>query len=131
MLGHKPRASVCSVFLLSVDRYAAETFTRQERVKASKVSINQAFADYKQQEFIEFILSKYVQDGVGELATSKMRSLIELKYNYQRCRSRVWLASDYSRDVYGVSEASVRAGTVVARRDTTFGWQFAAVLYLT
>ena len=41
----------------------------------------QHYADYKQQEFINFILSKYIQDGVGELAKTKMRSLIELKYN--------------------------------------------------
>ena len=38
-------------------------------------------ADYKQQEFIDFILSRYIEDGVHELAVAKMTSLIELKYN--------------------------------------------------
>jgi len=41
----------------------------------------QNFGDYKQQEFINFVLSKYVEDGVSELSTRKMRNLIELKYN--------------------------------------------------
>jgi type I restriction enzyme R subunit len=36
---------------------------------------------YKQVEFIEFILAKYIEDGAQELAANKMRSLVELKYN--------------------------------------------------
>lgn len=33
-----------------------------------------------QQEFIEFVLSRYVQDGVAELDTDKLPALLELKY---------------------------------------------------
>ena len=32
------------------------------------------------QAFLEFVLSKYVEDGVGELDTGKLSSLVELKY---------------------------------------------------
>lgn len=66
--------------VLAFVAYAAETQTRQERAQSAKPAIYGAF-DYKQQEFINFILDKYVQDGVHELAENKMRSLIELKYN--------------------------------------------------
>ena len=84
--------------------YAAETFTRQERVKGAKPAINQAFANYKQQEFIDFILSKYVEDGVGELAEGKMRSLIELKYNT-------------------ISDAAAEFGSPAIIRETFMGFQ--------
>jgi type I restriction enzyme R subunit len=61
--------------------YAAEARTRTERVKSAKPSIRSAFGDQKQREFIDFILEKYVEDGVRELAANKMRTLVELKYN--------------------------------------------------
>jgi type I restriction enzyme R subunit len=61
--------------------YDSEAMSRKTRVSATQPSINKAFADNKQLEFINFILDKYVEDGVAELSPSKMRSLIELKYN--------------------------------------------------
>lgn len=67
--------------VLAFVAYAAETHTRQERVQTAKPAINKAFTNYRQQQFIDFILEKYIQDGVQELSASKMRSLIELKYN--------------------------------------------------
>lgn len=67
--------------VLAYVAYAAETRTRQERVEWAKPAIANAFANYKQQEFIDFILSRYIQDGVHELALAKMASLITLKYN--------------------------------------------------
>lgn len=67
--------------VLAFVAYAAEARTRKERAASAKPYINEAFGDYKQQEFINFILDKYVEDGVYELAEHKMRSLIALKYN--------------------------------------------------
>ena len=67
--------------VLAFVAYAVETRTRLERVKNAKPNIVKEFSSYKQQEFIDFILEKYVEDGVHELAANKMRSLIELKYN--------------------------------------------------
>jgi len=90
--------------VLAYVAYAAETFTRQERVQGAKPAITQAFTDYKQQEFIDFILSKYVEDGVGELAANKMRSLIELKYNT-------------------INDAAAEFGSPAIIRDTFMGFQ--------
>lgn len=84
--------------------HAAKPMSRQERVQHAKPGIASAFADYKQQEFIDFILSKYVEDGVGELAASKMRSLIELKYNT-------------------INDAAVEFGSPTAIRETFMGFQ--------
>jgi len=67
--------------VLAYVAYAAETHTRTERAVTAKPLIANAFADHKQLEFIEFVLDKYVKDGVRELATSKMESLAMLKYN--------------------------------------------------
>jgi type I restriction enzyme R subunit len=67
--------------VLAYVAYAAETHTRKERAVTAKPLIANAFADHKQLEFIEFVLDKYVEDGVRELATSKMESLATLKYN--------------------------------------------------
>ena len=61
--------------------YASEAVSREARVATTTPSIRQAFTDNKQLEFINFILGKYVEDGVAELSPNKMRSLIELKYN--------------------------------------------------
>lgn len=67
--------------VLAFVAYAMETRTRAERVKHAKPAIRQQYGNYKQREFIDFILERYIEDGVRELAAGKMRSLIELKYN--------------------------------------------------
>lgn len=61
--------------------YATDAVSRQERVNGAIEEIHQSYPDTKQQQFIDFILSQYVQSGVGELSRSKMQSLITLKYN--------------------------------------------------
>jgi type I restriction enzyme R subunit len=90
--------------VLAFVAYAAETLTRSERVDLSKPDINKEFSDYKQQAFISFILDKYLEDGVGELSASKMRSLIELKYNT-------------------ISDASAELGSPAVIRETFIGFQ--------
>lgn len=61
--------------------YASEAISRHQRVTAAHPSIEAAYSDGYQQQFIDFILEKYIEDGVTELSPSKMRSFIELKYN--------------------------------------------------
>ncbi|GAA5317925.1 MAG: hypothetical protein AseanaTS_31330 [Candidatus Pelagadaptatus aseana] len=90
--------------VLAFVAYAVETRTRMERVKQAKPAIRQTFADYKQQEFIDFILEKYIEDGVQELAANKMRSLIELKYNT-------------------ISDAAAEFGSPAVIRETFVGFQ--------
>ncbi|ABM02018.1 type III restriction enzyme, res subunit [Psychromonas ingrahamii 37] len=89
--------------LLAFVAYAKDTHTRKERVATAKPGISSEFT-YKQVEFIEFILDKYIEDGVQELAAKKMRSLVELKYNT-------------------ISDAAAEFGSPAAIRDTFIGFQ--------
>lgn len=61
--------------------YAHEAMSRDQRAAEAQPGIKAAFSNDKQQQFIDFVLSKYVEDGVAELSPSKMPSLIELKYH--------------------------------------------------
>jgi type I restriction enzyme R subunit len=90
--------------VLTYVAYAAEAKTRTDRAQQAKPKIRTAFTNYKQQEFIDFILSKYIEDGVNELATSKMRSLVELKYNT-------------------INDAAIEFGSPKAIRETFVGFQ--------
>ncbi len=53
--------------------------TREERVIKAKPAIFMSL-NSKQQEFIEFVLSKYIEAGVGELEQSKIPILLKSKY---------------------------------------------------
>ena len=53
--------------------------SRQERVNAAKKSIF-ALLNKQQSEFIEFVLSKYIESGVEELSQDKLPILLENKY---------------------------------------------------
>jgi type I restriction enzyme R subunit len=53
--------------------------TREQRVMASRATIL-ALLNEKQKEFIDFVLSKYVQDGVEELDQEKLPILLTNKY---------------------------------------------------
>jgi len=66
--------------VLAYVAYANETLTRKDRAEISCPAIISHYGDYKQLEFINFVLSKYIEDGVEELSINKMRSLLELKY---------------------------------------------------
>ena len=54
--------------------------SRQERVDSAKKSIF-ALLNPLQSEFIEFVLSKYIQSGVEELSQDKLKTLLEIKYH--------------------------------------------------
>jgi type I restriction enzyme R subunit len=56
-----------------------EAMTREERVATSQATIF-ALLDSKEREFIEFVLSKYVELGVDELDLDKLPRLITSKY---------------------------------------------------
>jgi type I restriction enzyme R subunit len=53
--------------------------SRKERVAAAEATIF-ALLNNKQKEFIEFVLSKYVETGVGELDQEKLPILLTTKY---------------------------------------------------
>jgi type I restriction enzyme R subunit len=60
--------------------YALPPLTRQERAAKANVSIGTHF-NAKQQAFLEFVLSHYVNVGVDELDQEKLTPLLHLKYN--------------------------------------------------
>jgi type I restriction enzyme R subunit len=60
--------------------YALAPLTREERALKAKIPISTHF-NTKQQAFLDFVLSQYVQVGVGELDKEKLSPLLKLKYN--------------------------------------------------
>jgi type I restriction enzyme R subunit len=56
-----------------------QSMTREERVATSQATIF-ALLDNKQKEFIEFVLSKYIETGVEELDQDKLPILLTNKY---------------------------------------------------
>ena len=65
--------------VLAYVAYARPTVTRIERASMAKVGINSHFND-KQQGFLDFVLSHYVEDGVRVLDQDKLKYLLQLKY---------------------------------------------------
>jgi len=59
--------------------FAIRPITREVRVAASQPSIF-ALLDNKQKEFLEFVLSKYIESGVEELDQEKLPILLQNKY---------------------------------------------------
>jgi type I restriction enzyme R subunit len=60
--------------------YALPPLTRAMRAAKAKVEISTHF-NSKQQVFLDFVLSHYVQSGVQELDREKLRPLLLLKYH--------------------------------------------------
>jgi type I restriction enzyme R subunit len=59
--------------------YNITPITRGERVAKAQIKIFNSI-DNKQKEFLEFVLSKYIESGVDELAQEKLPDLLRLKY---------------------------------------------------
>lgn len=59
--------------------YAIKPITREMRVAQAQTEIYKGM-DNKQKEFLEFVLSKYIETGVEELDQEKLPNLLELKY---------------------------------------------------
>ena len=60
--------------------FAIQPITREERVVNASSEIF-AGLDDRQKDFLAFVLSKYIETGVGELDQDKLPSLLELKYH--------------------------------------------------
>lgn len=60
--------------------YAVKPITREERVAQAQSNIF-ALLNNKQKEFLEFVLSKYIETGVEELDQEKLPELLTLKYH--------------------------------------------------
>jgi len=66
--------------VLNYIAFGVKPITRAARVAKARPIIF-SFLDDKQKEFIEFVLSKYVETGVEELDEEKLPILLELKYH--------------------------------------------------
>jgi type I restriction enzyme R subunit len=60
--------------------FALKPITREKRVALAQSKIY-AGLENKQKEFLEFVLSKYIETGVEELDQEKLPNLLELKYH--------------------------------------------------
>jgi type I restriction enzyme, R subunit len=66
--------------VLAYVAYALPMLTRQERAAQAKRGYSPQI-NYRQQEFIDFVLSHYVTVGVEELSREKLNPLLRLKYH--------------------------------------------------
>jgi type I restriction enzyme R subunit len=66
--------------VLAYVAYAMPPLTREERASKAKVEISNQF-NPKQQAFLDFVLSHYVNVGVEELDPKKLTPLLKLKYH--------------------------------------------------
>ena len=106
-------AEKCDLFdVLEFVAYEAKMLTRETRVANAKRKIF-ALLDHDQKEFLEFVLSKYIETGVEELDQEKLPQLLELKYQavsdaaeklggVSRIRE---LFIDFQRHLYGSQSA--------------------------
>lgn len=79
--------------------YARAPIARQERADLARPRINQTYSE-KQQAFLDFVLSHYIEQGVQELEPTKLSALIELKY-HSRSDAVLELGSLYEiRDLF-------------------------------
>lgn len=83
--------------------YSAKPITREERVAKAQTNIF-ALLDPAQKEFLEFVLTKYIETGVEELDQEKLPALLELKY-------------------HAISDAAEKLGGVPKIRDLFIGFQ--------
>ena len=89
--------------VLAYIAFALVPITREERVETRRERIFSHYDD-KLQAFLDFVLSQYIQEGVGELDQAKLPSLLELKYK-------------------AVSDAAEQLGGVATIRDAFIGFQ--------
>lgn len=60
--------------------FAVKPITREVRVATSQSAIFASLLDNRQKEFLEFVLSKYIESGVEELDQEKLPVLLQNKY---------------------------------------------------
>jgi len=89
--------------VLAYIAFALSPITRQERADASRPFIASQY-DAKLQAFLDFVLSQYVKEGVGELDQAKLPHLLELRYR-------------------AVSDAAAQLGGVAQIRTAFIGFQ--------
>ena len=90
--------------VLAYIAFALAPITRAERVNTRKVRIFSQYDDARLQTFLDFVLSEYVNEGVGELDDSKLPHLLSIKYR-------------------AVNDAARELGGIARIRETFIGFQ--------
>jgi len=85
--------------VLAYVAFTTQPISREERVETHKGLIFSRY-DYRQQEFIEFILAQYVRLGVAELDQDKLPTLLELKYGALADAAKQMGGVEQIRDVF-------------------------------
>jgi type I restriction enzyme R subunit len=60
--------------------FAIKPISREQRVANAQLKIFESL-DHNQKEFLEFILSKYIETGIEELSQEKLPALLKIKYH--------------------------------------------------
>lgn len=89
--------------VLAYIAFALAPMTRSERVESHKGNIFGKY-DPKLQAFLDFVLTQYINQGVGELDQEKLSDLLQLKYR-------------------SVPDAIDQLGDIPVIRDTFVGFQ--------
>ena len=66
--------------VLAYIAFAMEPITRSKRVESRQSEIFSKYEDPKLQAFLEFVMGQYINEGVGEVDSSKLPDLIQLRY---------------------------------------------------
>jgi type I restriction enzyme R subunit len=91
--------------------FAIPPITRELRVAKAQTKIFDRL-DSRQKEFLEFVLSKYIETGVGELAENKLADLLTLKYQALPDALEVLGSVDKIRGMFFGFQKHLYAGTV-------------------
>jgi type I restriction enzyme R subunit len=76
-----------------------DPITREARVSQAKPTILEGLS-LQQKDFLEFVLFKYIDSGVGELDQAKLPDLIQLKYQTISDATEVLGGVDKIRDLF-------------------------------
>ena len=89
--------------VLAYVAFATPTVAREERASYARRKIHGSYPE-KQEAFLQFVLSHYVNQGVDELGSEKLAALLRLQY-------------------HGISEAVAELGSASQIRDVFLGFQ--------
>lgn len=93
----------CDLFdVLNYVAYHKELVPRLERAERARIHLDSF--NKNQQEFLDFVLSQYVREGVSELDDTKLPSILELKY-------------------HAIADAKAKLGDIKTIRETFIGFQ--------
>ena len=67
--------------VLAYVAYTKPPISRRDRAVLARAGINSSYRSTRQVDFLEFVLSHYIDEGVDELDLDKLSPLLRLKYS--------------------------------------------------